>query len=110
MSEPPTYADLIAQFEGLMADVPPLPREIAVSDHDTVDALLAGIPKAQPPQPWESPLGNLLSVPIRIDDTLPPGRLEVRERDGRVSSALQRVDGRWISLPVVGWPDIDWRG
>lgn len=106
MGEPPTYADLLAQVEGLMADVPPLPREVAVSDRETLDALLAGVPKAQPPQPWGNPLGNLLSVPIRVDDTLPHGRVEVRERDGRVSTALQRVDGRWVSLPIADWPDV----
>jgi hypothetical protein len=110
MTDPPTYADLLAQLEGLMADVPPLPLEIAASDRETLDALLAGVPKAQPPQSWGSPLGNLLSVPVRVDDTLPPGRVEVRERDGRVSTALQRVDGQWISLPLAGWPDMDWRG
>jgi len=97
--------EILAQFEGLMADVPPLPREIAVSDQGTLDALLAGMPSAEPSAPWANPLGGLLSIPIRLDDTLPPGQLHVREHDGRVSAIWQLVDDcRWLSLPTAGWP------
>jgi len=105
MTKPPTYADLLAQLEGLMADVPPLPREVAVSGQATLDALIAGMPAAEPGAPWLNPLGNLLSIPVRLDDTLPPDQVHIREHDGRVSAAWQLIDGgRWISLPVVGWP------
>lgn len=105
MTEPPAYADLLAQFEGLTADVPPLPREIAVSDQGTLDALLAGMPAPETTAPWTSPLGNLLSIPIRLDDTLPPGQLHVREHDGRVSAIWQLAgSGRWATLPTVDWP------
>ncbi len=95
-ASPTSYADLLAQFEGLMADVPPLPREIAVSDQVTLDALLAGMPSAEPAAPWANPLGGLLSIPIRLDDTLPPGRVEIRDHDGNPTKTLLLLAGHWF--------------
>lgn len=100
----PTYEELVAQFKAL--DLTPTgPREIAVSDRATLDALLAGVPQAGA-SPLSGPIGSLTGIPIIIDDTLPPGQLHVREHDGRVSAAWELVvGGRWLSLPVVGWPE-----
>ena len=98
--------EIVARYRELLDARPPLPREIAVSDQATLDALLAGMPAAEASAPWANPLGNLLSIPIRLDDTLPPGQLHVREHDGRVSAAWELiVGGRWLALPTVDWPD-----
>jgi hypothetical protein len=105
MTEPPMYAGLLAQLEGPLADVPPLPREIAVSDGATLDALIAGAPKGGP-SPLRNPLGSLLGIPLLVDDALPTGEVHIREHDGRVSAIWRLGDGgRWISLPVAGRPD-----
>jgi len=99
--------EIVARYRELLDALSPLPREIAVSDQTTLDALLAGMPAAETGAPGANPLGGLLSIPIRLDDTLPPGQVHTREHDGRVSAIWQLADsGRWISLPVIGWPDV----
>jgi hypothetical protein len=87
--------DVLAAYRRLLDAEPCGPGEIAVSDGATLDALLAGIPVAEP-APFSGVLGPLGSVPIVIDETLPAGRVEVRDRDGHVTRRLWRVGETWI--------------
>ena len=71
----------------------PLPREIAVSDQNTLNVLIERMPKAEP-DPLH-PLGSMFTVPIIIDTRLALGRVEIRNREGGVTGAVRLIDGRW---------------
>lgn len=85
----------LARFQRMLDDLSreqrQLPHEIAASDGGTLraalDALLANIPSAEPEPPRTGEIGSLLSLPIVIDDTLPSGRVELRDRGGNATRA-----------------------
>ncbi len=85
----------LAEYQRLLDSAPPPIREIAASDGATLDALIAGIPQAEP-GPFSGLLGSLGAVPIVIDETLPPGRVEIRDRDGSATTRLRLIAGRWF--------------
>jgi hypothetical protein len=87
--------DVLAAYRRLLDVELCGPGEIACSDGATLDALLAGVPVAEP-APFSGLIGSLGSVPIVIDETLPAGRVEIRDRDGRATRRLWRIGETWI--------------
>ncbi len=92
MPDNPPWQDVLAEYQRLLDTTPQVPREIAASDGATVDALLAGIPKSEP----GALAGTFGSIPIVIDAGLPPGRVELRDRDGNATTRLRLVAGHWF--------------
>jgi hypothetical protein len=105
---PDDWSQMLAEYQRLLGSAPPpQAKEIAVSDAATVDDLLACLPRAsEPPFSWQTHLGSLSSIPIILDETLPPGRVEVRDHDGKPMRVLLRIQDRWILVdtPPLIWP------